>query len=199
MGRRSVHSSEELRELILNAAQGIIERNGIAGLSAREIARLIGYSPGTLYNIFENLDDVLLTLQIRLLGRVVESLRQVPTDGDYSQNLQGLAGAYVAFALENARLWNLLFCHSLPPGHPVPQALHDNVNGIVDTVRNAMSPLDMPAEQKDFACRALWAGVHGITAIAVTEKGPNMTSATAQQYAAFLTATFLNGLQTQLR
>ena len=66
MGRRSVHSPEELRQLILDASQTIVERNGITGLSAREIARMIGYSPGTLYNIFENLDDVLLTLQVQL-------------------------------------------------------------------------------------------------------------------------------------
>jgi hypothetical protein len=51
MGRRSVHSPEELRQLILDASQTIVERNGITGLSAREIARMIGYSPGTLYNI----------------------------------------------------------------------------------------------------------------------------------------------------
>ncbi len=55
MGRRAVHSPEELRQLILDASRTIVETNGISGLSAREIARVIGYSPGTLYNIFETL------------------------------------------------------------------------------------------------------------------------------------------------
>jgi len=51
MGRRSIHSAEELRELIIQAATDIVERDGLAGLSAREIAKRIGYSPGTLYNV----------------------------------------------------------------------------------------------------------------------------------------------------
>ena len=60
MGRRSTHSPQQLRELILDAAQEIIDVHGLAGLSAREIARRIGYSPGTIYNMFDNLDDCLL-------------------------------------------------------------------------------------------------------------------------------------------
>jgi len=52
MGRRSTHTPQQLRELILDAAQDIIQVQGLAGLSAREIARRIEYSPGTIYNMF---------------------------------------------------------------------------------------------------------------------------------------------------
>ena len=107
MGRRSVHSPEELRQLILDASQTIVERSGITGLSAREIARMIGYSPGTLYNIFENLDDILLTLQVQLQNRTVEHLKRVPFGPDGEKNIEALAQAYVDFALANRRMWNL--------------------------------------------------------------------------------------------
>ena len=40
MGRRSTHTPQQLRELILDAAQDIIQAQGLAGLSAREIAVL---------------------------------------------------------------------------------------------------------------------------------------------------------------
>ncbi len=121
MGRRSVHSPEELRQLILDASQTIVERNGITGLSAREIARMIGYSPGTLYNIFENLDDVLLTLQVQLLGRIVDHLKRVPLGPDGEKNIDALTHAYVDFALVNRRMWNLLFAHSVPPRARCPR------------------------------------------------------------------------------
>jgi len=68
MGRRSVHTPEELRELIIQAATEIVEQHGLEGLSAREVAKRIGYSPGTIYNVFENLDDLLLTIEARLLA-----------------------------------------------------------------------------------------------------------------------------------
>ena len=83
MGRRSTHTPQQLRELILDAAQEIIQAQGLAGLSAREIARRIEYSPGTIYNMFENLDDVVLNVEARVLdaldGRLIGVLRG---DGD---------------------------------------------------------------------------------------------------------------------
>ena len=51
MGRRSQHTSEDLHTLILEGSEQIIAAHGLAGLSAREIARSVGYSPGTIYNI----------------------------------------------------------------------------------------------------------------------------------------------------
>lgn len=197
MGRRSVHSPDELRQLILDAAQSIIERNGIAGLSAREIARLIGYSPGTIYNTFENLDDVLINVQISLLRKVVETLSSVPKTADACSYFESLIDAYVCFALDNRRLWNLLFAHTLPAGIAAPKPLHDQVNSVSQIVIDALKPI-VPALDTDklgTAARALWAGIHGITAIAVTEKGPHMTTSTAQLFAKELAVTFITGLK----
>ena len=107
MARRSAHSPEELRQLILAAAQSIIERDGLVGLSAREIARTIGYSPGTLYNIFENIDDVLLTLQTQMLARVIDVMNAVPKTSPPNQMIADLARALgllvVAEGIENER------------------------------------------------------------------------------------------------
>lgn len=197
MGRRSVHSPDELRQLILDASQSIIERNGIAGLSAREIARLIGYSPGTIYNTFENLDDVLIHVQIGMLRRVVETLARVPQNADACSNFEALIDAYVRFALDNRRLWNLLFAHTLPAGVAAPKPLHDQVNNVSQIVIDALAPIvpTLDAEKLGIAARTLWAGIHGITAIAVTEKGPHMTTSTAQLFAKELAVTFITGLK----
>ncbi|NJN45315.1 MAG: hypothetical protein HC808_01125 [Candidatus Competibacteraceae bacterium] len=39
MGRRNDHSREEIREMALQAAESIVVERGLAGLSARKIAR----------------------------------------------------------------------------------------------------------------------------------------------------------------
>lgn len=197
MGRRSVHSPEELRQLILDASQTIVERNGIAGLSAREIARMIGYSPGTLYNIFENLDDVLITMQVQLLGRIVDELKRVPIGPDGEKNIDALTHAYVEFALVNRRMWNLLFAHSIPAATTIPAAFHDHLNTLAEIVRTALTPIAPNSSRDELAAtaRALWAGVHGIAAIAASEKGAHLTPATAHSYAKELTSTFVKGLR----
>jgi AcrR family transcriptional regulator len=197
MGRRSVHSPEELRQLILDASQTIVERNGITGLSAREIARMIGYSPGTLYNIFENLDDVLLTLQVQLMGRTVEHLKHVPLGSDGQKNIEDLAHAYVDFALVNRRMWNLFLAHNLPAGKTVPAPFYDYTTSLVEIVRGALAQIapQMERENLDVSARAFLAALNGITALAATEKGVYITPATAQNYAQELTSNFLKGLR----
>ncbi len=87
MGRRSIHSPEQLRELIVQAATEIIQQDGLEGLSAREIATRINYSPGTLYNVFENLDDLLLTIEARLLDQVRARPVHVRTSGSLATHV----------------------------------------------------------------------------------------------------------------
>ena len=101
MGRRSTHTPQQLRELILDAAQDIIQAQGLAGLSAREVARRIEYSPGTIYNMFENLDDVVLHVEARVLDALDKRLSTVLADGIPTDRVGRLAQTYLAFTHEN--------------------------------------------------------------------------------------------------
>ena len=98
MGRRSTHTPQQLRELILDAAQDIIQVQGLAGLSAREIARRIEYSPGTIYNMFENLDDVVLHVEARVLEALDKRLSALLQDGNAAGRVEppgaGLPGLH---------------------------------------------------------------------------------------------------------
>ena len=120
MGRRSTHTPQQLRELILDAAQDIIQNQGLVGLSAREVARRIEYSPGTIYNMFENLDDVVLHVEARVLDALDKRLSAVLADGNPSDRVDRLAQAYLSFTHEKPRLWNLLFEHHMPAKAQLP-------------------------------------------------------------------------------
>lgn len=182
---------------MLGATREIVEKKGLAELSAREIARGIGYSAGTIYNVFENLDDLLITIQIELLDDAVLSLQSVTNSGDARHYVDELSAAYIDFALKNKRVWNLLFQHRLANNTAVPASFHDNINKMIEIVKIALAPLmaGATAETIDRKARVMWAGVHGISAIAVTDKAPNMTSQTAQDFVKSFTATYLAGLK----
>ena len=106
MGRRSQHTSEQLRELIIKSTQGLIERDGVGEVSAREIARAIGYAPGTLYNMFANLDDILLQVEARFLEDIEETLAQAMKGRKGVDALKRFASAYVAIAYRRPHLWH---------------------------------------------------------------------------------------------
>jgi len=196
MGRRSTHTPEQLRQLILDAAQTIIESNGFASLSAREIARRIGYSPGTIYNMFENLDDVVLHVEARILDELDGRLAASLDNGSPEDRPRRLADAYLVFTQERPKLWNLLFEHYMPGGKETPAWYQQKLELLMARMEAALAPLfppDADAERKR-AARVLWAGVHGITSLSTANKLSNITPEAAGPFIADLMNNYLAGL-----
>lgn len=201
MGRRSTHTPQQLRELILDAAQEIIEAHGLAGLSAREIARRIGYSPGTIYNMFANLDDVVLNVEARVLDALDQRLSGIQQGEGTADDkrLISIAHAYLAFTQESPRLWNLLFEHHMPPGTDLPAWYQQKLEGLMGQVERALAPHFPPGKEADCqrASRVLWAGVHGITSLSTADKLSVVTTETAGRLIDDLVSTYLAGLVRQ--
>ncbi len=197
MGRRSSHTPDELRELILDAATSLVETHGLSGLSAREIARAIGYSPGTLYNVFQDLDDIILTIEQRLLDRLALALAAVPPSPDPVQHVCDLATAYLAFTQQKPRLWNLLLEHHMPTGWKVPTTFQSRLDAVLELVERALIPvigLNNPARAK-LATRGLWAMVHGVASLATAEKLTHVSAANSADVLDDLIRTYLAGLK----
>lgn len=197
MGRRSSHTPPQLRELILVAARDIIEADGLAGLSAREIARRIGYSPGTIYNMYQNLDDVILRVEAGVLDALEARLASVMQTLSGPDALPELAQAYLAFTHEQPRLWNLLFEHHLPTDAPLPDWYQEKLERLLRRVEEALAPL-FPAgrhAERQRAARVLWAGVHGITSLSTADKLSIVTTEAASRLIDDLVRTYLRGLE----
>lgn len=196
MGRRSLHSADELRELILTASTELIEDSGLAGLSAREIARRINYSPGTLYNSFVSLDELVLTIEGRLLDRLAQALAAVPDRGAPAERVGQLAEGYLAFATENPKLWNLLFEHHMPVAQPVPDWYQQKLEAPIARIEDALRPLENSLAEDELrrAARVLWAGVHGIASLAAADKLANISADDAPALMRDLVRTYLAGL-----
>ena len=196
MGRRSSHTPQQLRQLILDAAQEIIVAGGLGSLSAREIARRIGYSPGTIYNMFENLDDVILNVEARVLDALDARLAAMLAEAGGPVQVELLARAYLAFTHENPRLWNLLFEHHLPAGMDLPPWYQEKLEGLMGRIEIALAPVFAPGLEADRkrAARVLWAGVHGITSLSTADKLSVVTSETAGRLVDDLVGTYMRGL-----
>jgi AcrR family transcriptional regulator len=198
MGRRSSHTPQELRELILDAAQDIIDQKGLAGLSAREVARTIGYSPGTIYNMFTNLDDVVLSVEGRVLDALDKRLSEVAgTGGGADTRIVEIAHVYLAFTREKPRLWNLLFEHHMPANTELPDWYQKKLEGLMAHVERALASHFPPGGEADRqrAARVLWAGVHGITSLSTADKLSVVTTETAGKLIDDLVGTYLRGLR----
>lgn len=173
MGRRNLHSREELEDLALKAAAGIVDAGGAGGLSMREVARRIGYTVGALYMVFANLDDLIVRLNERTVADLAKSFDDVNRKARTAdQRLRLLTAAYLGFALLHTNRWRLVFEHRLPEGQRAPPTYRAHTAGIFKLVSDnlrATLPKRAAANVDELAI-ALWAGVHGVCMLAVTGK-----------------------------
>ncbi|MGZ8346185.1 MAG: TetR/AcrR family transcriptional regulator, partial [Allosphingosinicella sp.] len=119
MGRRSDHSRKELEALIAAEGHRLLAETGFARFSAREVAKRIGYSIGTLYNVFGNLDRLLLALNGRTLELWSADLR-ARLEATGSDRIEALVFGYFAFAETHRNLWMAIYDHRLAPGERIP-------------------------------------------------------------------------------
>lgn len=199
MARRSDHSPEALRKLIVDAAEDIIAESGLEGLSARAVAARIGYSAGTIYNAFDNLDEVVFHVEARVLDRLAERLKEIEPSSSPVAHIHRLADTYLSFTLEQTHLWNLLFEHNLPAGERSPDWYRQRLTHLLELVEAAIRPV-MPTHSEQNiqrAARTLWAGVHGISTLAGADKLAVISSDTAGCLVGDLTSNYVTGLITQ--
>ena len=121
MARRSDHSREQLADMAVAAAAMLAERDGLRGVTARGVAREIGYTVGTLYNVFDNLDDVLLHMNAATMDALYEHVTAVPVDADPEQALRTLARRYLEYVREHPRLWSAVIEFEPHAGAPAPE------------------------------------------------------------------------------
>jgi AcrR family transcriptional regulator len=170
MARRSDHSREELREMALSAAEQIVVEQGYEGLSARKVAAAIGYTVGTLYLVFENLDDLILHINARTLDRLHARMTESQAHcNDASDCLLQLGQVYIRFADEDPHRWAMVFEHRFSEDQFVPAWYQKKVARMFALVEEGLEPLAGQRTRDEItqASRALWGGVHGICILAL--------------------------------
>jgi AcrR family transcriptional regulator len=94
---------------ILQAAQEIITEKGLDGLSLRELARRIDYSPSGLYEYFNSKDEIVAAIRAEGLELMRDYLNRVPADLPSAERLVQMGLAYLEFAHDHPEYFRLIF------------------------------------------------------------------------------------------
>ena len=170
MGRRSDHSRDELEALILAAGAALVAEAGLAGFSAREVARRVGYSIGTIHNVFGTADRLVTAINTRSFGLWAAYLRERLEAAADADRIAALVGGYFDFARAHTHLWTAIYDHRLPPDTTLPEA-DQHARGLLTeiVVAEVARALDRPADAQVAAlARSLIATVHGHCAFAIS-------------------------------
>lgn len=164
-----------LHDDILRAALHLVEQKGLAGITMREVAAELGYSATAIYQHFASKEELLLALKLQageLLAEEMEMARQEPT---LEAQLRVMAHRYLEFGLENPAYYRLCFQDVLPDLQPSPEYLARLRCAwliVRETLAAWIEARRVPGISADHEANIVWAIVHGITSLALSNRLP---------------------------
>ena len=194
MARRSQHSLKEIKAMVLKAAETLVIEVGAKALTMRNIALEIGYTPGSIYMVFENMSDLILHLNARTLDAMVAQLEDVSNDTAESC-IEELAIVYLDYARKNFNRWNLLFEHRPLEDANIPEWYREKIDRSFARFEGEFKRLAPSLDQNSIklSARALWGGIHGICLLALTGKFENAGAEDVDRSVRLLVRNFIAG------
>lgn len=161
-----------LRTQVMRIARDILHREGLSALQVRRVAEEAGCSVGTLYNIFGDVEGLVLAANAETLVELGEALSTVArrsAAGTLEQRLMALAIAYLDYATINRLRWKAVFEHYVADASLV-EANSEHRRRLLALIEGQLTAaIDDPSTRADVA-RALFAAVHGIVLLALDNK-----------------------------
>ena len=198
---KTLERRAKLKDSLIAAAERAIAAKGLTGVRTRELAGEIGVANGAVYNLVEDVDELILRVGSRTLARLDAALiaAEAKAPAQPAERLVRIAIAYCDFAAANLELWRALFEHRMERGKPVPDwAVSDQM----DLFRHIHAPLakllpKRPADELSVTARSMFSAVHGMVALGLEQKLIAVPIIALRQEVATIVRAMVKGLVAQ--
>ena len=158
----------EVRRKILDAARDLFTRDGYERVTMRRIAGAIEYSPTTIYNHFEDKDDLVRALCQEDFSALLAAIEEQPWPPDPVDAIRQLGRVYAQFGLSHPNHYKFMFMTAHHPEGEKPPAGEQTFGVLRALVEGAVAAGRLRDVPRDTICQVLWSAVHGVTALLVT-------------------------------
>jgi len=189
---------ERLKANTLLAARKIVTNEGLGALQARRIAQDSGCSVGTIYNLYDGLDDLIINVNaatLEDLGANLSAEKERSAQAPLDERLAGLALAYLSFALDSQTSWRAVFEHQLAKDRTVPDWYRERQANLFAIVEGILAGHLIDPGHRQMAARALFSAVHGIVSLALDQKLGDFDREATQAQVRFIVGAAAQGLK----
>lgn len=189
------------RTAILDAATALFAAQGADAVSMREVGAVAGYTATTIYNYFEDKDDLLHHVVVEGFGAFgARLLAAAESTDDPAEQYVAIGLAYVGFALEAPFHYRLMFVEqpgilrSEPPDGSAPPI--DSFEVLEQVIGRCVAAGELPAHvDPSVLAMETWTQVHGVATLAISSTFLDEEQALALQDRAG--RTMLRGFRTE--
>lgn len=192
-----------LRQALIEAAERRIASEGVRGLKARDLAAEAGCAIGQIYNVWPDLDSLIIAVN----GRTLDDLDELLLAAKGSEGLApaeearalllAQARAYLDFARHNGNRWRAVFEHRMAKPRPLPAWYREQQARLfshVDRPLRTLLPRLAPAERAALG-RSIFSAVHGMVWLGLEELLGRQTSEDLSRQIGLVVGALVTGLR----
>lgn len=153
------------KEEIIDAALGIVSRDGIDALTARELGNALGSSARPIFTVFKSMDEVSQAVRDEAMRRYND---YVAAARDYFPSFKAIGIFMLRYAKQQPKLFQLLFMSENSGARrfsDVFDALGETARLSIDFV---MSDYGLTEEEAQFLFQYVWTFTYGVSAMCAT-------------------------------
>ena len=167
---RREREREAIRRKILDAARELFATEGYDRVTMRGIADAIEYSPTTIYNHFEDKDDLVSCLCDQDFARLLGVLKEQPPHADPVEWIRQMGRAYAGFGLAYPNHYRFMFMTpaKFGDGHELSESGQRAFGLLLDAVKGAITSGQFLNADPLPMAQVLWASLHGVVALLTT-------------------------------
>lgn len=174
MAKSTDQKRADLRQLLIDIAEKTVAQDGLAALKARPLAQEAGCAVGAIYNVFGDLNDLILAVNMRTFEKLGRDVGEKASDPSLSAKdaLVTLGHAYLNFAIQNPKTWRALFDVDLTADSPVPEWYTVELARLFSYISRPIATLmpDLSESDVGLMTRAMFSSVHGIVLLGVENR-----------------------------
>jgi AcrR family transcriptional regulator len=158
-------ASHEVSAALLRAAETVLDRDGISGVTIRAVAVAAEVSPTSVYNRFHSKDGLTVALAMRTLAQLAEAI-DVPADIGPDGRFRQACRNYRDFALRHPARYSLIFGSGSPLGDQSSEVAEAG-RAVFTVLAGLIGALEAVARERDLAeaAQIVWAAIHGSVTI----------------------------------
>lgn len=190
-------NKDEIQEKLIETGRQMIRNQGAAALTARKLSEASGYSVGTIYNQFGNMDNYILVQNYLTLTDLIECLRNTKGDFAYDQ-INAYADTFSRFVLENKNFWFVLFnFHLTQSSRAFSITYLRRISMILTMFEKEFKTLypTLKVEKRHAGVQVLWITLFALSSLLTTDSINAYSKLEPTKITKFLIGTYLTGLK----
>ena len=163
--------------MVIEVALGLLDRRGLEAVTMRSVARKLGVGAMTLYTYVDGQDQLRVEMArqgFALMNDCCEAASTLDAPGTIQQKWRGGSRAYVQFAIDNPKLYDLMF--RVPPAQAGAAAsvIRGEFGRFFEKVREHQDGTHLTPAEADLKAHhhaeRFWIALHGLASLAIADR-----------------------------